>query len=171
MYSHNPNSGSRSALPITKGHCFDPTANNFAPLGRNNQTQSQSNMSKPMSTPPSPYLEARVLNLEEEHASLRGDVDTLKELFHDLSFSVEKLGKGGWPVKVSPFQDVDITKSHQRATQLKSILEMQSVDGSVDMPKVNNMGASKMNNGISTSTKSIPPHLRGARNEVSVTNG
>ncbi|KAJ4363050.1 hypothetical protein N0V83_010168 [Neocucurbitaria cava] len=171
MYSRNPNSGSRSALSVTKGHCFDPTANDFAPSGRNNKTQPQSDMSKPMSAPPSPYLEARVLNLEEEHANLRGDVDTLKELFHDLSFSVEKLGKGGWPVKVGPFQDADIAKSHQSTTQLKSKLEMQSVDGNVDMPKVNNMGASKMNNGVSTSAKSIPPHLRAARNEVSVTNG
>ncbi|CAO2652840.1 Nn.00g022510.m01.CDS01 [Neocucurbitaria sp. VM-36] len=190
MGNHNPNLGGRSAVPLMNGHSFNPTANNFAPSGRNNKIQPQNNGSKPVSALPSSYIESRVLNLEEEHATLRGDVNTLKEMFHDLSFSVEKLKRGGWPVRVGPFQDVDLNKSHQSALEFKTELEMlgrevhQSVDNSADMLKVNDLAASTMNGSVSphapsssvasnsTASKSLPPHLRGAtKTEAKVMNG
>jgi hypothetical protein len=147
---------------------LNPTVSAFSPnCAQQNGTACQ------VSAPASPYLEARILNLEEGHADLRGDIDTLKELYHGISFSVDKLRKGGWPVTVGSFQEVDVKKSHQDAMQLSQELaklkgEVQVSDnGGADVQKANGMAPSK-NGSVRTSsvtsggtvTKSLPPHLR-----------
>ena len=180
MSSRDPDLYPRSSLSHMNRHRFNPTANNFAPSSHGSMNQ-QKNGNHQVSTPPSPYLEARVLNLEEEHAILLDDVSTLKELYHDLSFSVDKLKRGGWPVHVGPFQDVDPAKSHQSAMQFKLELEELtrevhlSVDGGADTKKVNSTGASRVNTSIpphakvrsltsnGTVSESLPPHVRSVR--------
>ena len=161
-------------------YMMNPTANNFAPTRpQQNGTASQ------VSSPSSSYLEARVLNLEEGHASLLEDVNGLRELYHGLSFSVDKLNKGGWPVHVGPFQEVDAKTSHQDAIQLRAELESLkdevhgSVDGSADVQKANGMASSKMKGSTpphlraasvtsgGTVKSSLPPHLRGKKAEPS----
>jgi hypothetical protein len=137
------------------GYHFNPTANGFAPNG----TQQNGKASQVSSAHSSPYIEARVFNLEEEHANLRGDVETLRELYHGLSFSVDKLKKCGWPVYVGPFREVDVNKSHQNAVQFSLELEKlkdevhDSVSGDADVQKANGMAPPKTNG-------SVPPHLR-----------
>ncbi|KAF1946947.1 hypothetical protein EJ02DRAFT_200368 [Clathrospora elynae] len=160
MSNRDPNIYWRIYTPsFDMDYPFNPVANHFAPNGtRENGTANQVN------TPSSPYLEARVLNLEEERATLLGEVDTLKELYHGLSFSVDKLKKDGWPVHVSPFQDVDVKKSHQNAVQFSVELERlkdevyMSVESDADVKKVN-------------IKKSIPPHLRGKKPVLTNGNG
>jgi hypothetical protein len=152
---------------------FNPTVSDFPPNGAQ-----QSGTASQVSAPASPYLEARILNLEEGHADLRGDIDTLKELYHGISFSVDKLKKGGWPVHVGPFQEVDVKKSHQDAVQFSQELAKLknqvhvSVNGGADVQKASGMAPSKTNGSVpphlrtssvtsgGTVTKSLPPHLR-----------
>jgi hypothetical protein len=103
----------------------------------------------PVVPPASPYLEARILNLEEEHVSLLGEVKNLKESLHGLSSSVDMLKKGGWPVHVGPFQEQDIKRSHQNAVEFSMKLEKlkdeahKSVNG-----KPNGMAPSKPDGSI-----------------------
>lgn len=142
------------------GYHLDPQANQFAPGGRKTSQQGN-NTAKQVSAPPSSYLQARVLNLEEARASLCEDVNTLKELYHGLSFSVDKLKKGGWPVHVGPFQDVDLNKSHQDAVDLNLELERLahpnggSCEAGTNILKANGLSTPKM-------SSSMPPHLRAA---------
>ncbi|KAF1843403.1 uncharacterized protein K460DRAFT_290945 [Cucurbitaria berberidis CBS 394.84] len=169
---------------------FNPTVNAFSPSGNGNEGQPKSTTSNQVSAPPSPYLEARVFNLEEEHATLCSDVDTLKELYHGLSFSIDKLKKGSWPVNIGPFHEADLTRSHQSAMQFKSELEKiasevhRSVNSCADMHKGNGTATTKMNGSMpphrkapsvasnGTVSKSLPPHLRRAKKaETSPTNG
>jgi hypothetical protein len=123
---------------------LNPTIKGFAPI-----SSQQHNMVGQVSPPPSPYLEARILNLEEEHVSLLGEVKNLKESLHDLSSSVNMLKKGGWPVHVGPFQEQDIKRSHQNAMEFSMELEklkdevQKSVNGNADVQKVNGMAPSK----------------------------
>lgn len=134
---------------------LNPAASSYAPAPQPQKMPSQ------VSAPPSPYLEARVFNLEEEHSNLRGKVDSLTELYHSLCSSLDKLKKGGWPVTIGPFQEQDPTRSHQSALKFKRELDEltrevhKSVDGVADMDKANGTASSKTNG-------SMPPHLRGA---------
>jgi hypothetical protein len=155
------------------GLTFNPMANDFAP----NDTQ-QNGTASQVSAPPSPYLEARILNLDEGHADIRGEIESLKELYHGISFFVDTLKKGGWPVHVGPFQEVDVKKSHQDAMQFSQELRQlkdevrMSVNGGTDVQKANGMAPSKTNGSVpphlrtasvtsgGTVTKSLPPHLR-----------
>ncbi|CAE7175053.1 hypothetical protein PTNB73_02762 [Pyrenophora teres f. teres] len=138
---------------------MNPAVNAFSP----NITQ-QNGIARQVSVPSSPYLEARVLNLEEGHASLHEDINLLQEMYHGLSSSVHSLEKGGWPVHVGPSQ-VDLKKSHRDATELKMELEKlklevtQSVNSSADVQKAN---------GTTTpmTTNSVPPHLRASNAKV-----
>jgi hypothetical protein len=158
--------------PANRSMHLNPAATNYAPA-----IQSQNKLSSQVSAPPSPYLEARVLNLEQEHGSLRENVSNLTEIYHDLCSSVDKLKKGGWPVTVGPFQDQDAAQSHICAMQFKQELEelnhevRKSVEDVTDVEKVNGtkspvthsdmssqLGASS---GAGTGSKSLPPHLRG----------
>lgn len=144
---------------------LNPAANDYAPKMQ-------------VSDPPSPYLEARVLNLEEEHSSLREEVLSLSEMYHDLCSSVDRLRKGGWRVTVGPFQEQDRTPSHLRAMDFKRQLEEltqevhKSVDGVTDVEKVNETTTSKANGTVpphlrtagakaESGSKPLPPHLRG----------
>lgn len=174
----------RRATPSYMSYTFNPTANHFAP-GSVDGYQQGNAAAKQVSAPLSPYLEARIFNLEEEHASLQGEVDTLKELYHGLAFSVDKLKKGGWPVHVGPFQDVDLVKSHQSAIHFKAQLQnlseevRNSAESDADGPKLDSMTPPKINSSVptharapsitssGTNSKSLPPHLRGAKKVVS----
>jgi hypothetical protein len=140
-----------------------------------------------VSAPPSPYLEARVSSLEGGHLSLRGDMDSLTEMYHVLCSSVDKLKKDGWPVSIGPFREQDLTQSHVSAAQFKKKLESlsrevhDSVDGAADIEKVNGVTTPKANgsvpphmratNGSSNGSKSLPPHLRDKNARASGTNG
>ena len=166
--------------PYSPQYMMNPTASNFAPT-RPQQNGTASHVSSPSSS----YLEARVLNLEEGHASLLEDINGLRELYHGLSSSVDKLKKGGWPVHVGPFQEVDAKISHQSAVQLWAELESLkdevhgSVNGSADEQKANGMASSKTNGSTPTHLgaasvtsggtvkSSLPPHLRGKKAESS----
>ena len=161
---------------------FNPSANDFAP------TQEALDISNQVSTPLSPYLEARFFNMEEEYANLRGDVDTLKELYHGLSSSIDKLKKGGWPVHVGPFQEVDLTQSHQNAIRFKEELEKlgrefhEAVDGIADNQKMKTTATSETNSSVPAHmgpasadskamvSKSLPPHVR-ASMKTGISNG
>ncbi|KAH6872455.1 hypothetical protein BKA58DRAFT_456006 [Alternaria rosae] len=146
---------------------MNPAANNFAPTAPRHSTPSQ------VSTPPTPYLEARTLNLEDGHATIRADVDALQELYHGLSLSVDKLKKGGWLVRVGPFQEVDVQKSHQSAVEFAIELEklkeetQGSVNGGTNVQKANSSTPPHLRTssvtGGGTVKNSLPPHLRGKK--------
>ncbi|KAF2035252.1 hypothetical protein EK21DRAFT_54977 [Setomelanomma holmii] len=112
---------------------LNPTATSYAP-----GLPSDSNMLGQVSAPPSPYLEARVVSLEQGHLDLWSDMDSLTEMYHNLCSSVDKLKRGGWPVTVGPFQEQDLNESHQHAMNFKQELEQlsrevrESVDGDAD---------------------------------------
>jgi hypothetical protein len=143
----------------------------------------------PVSAPPSPYLEARVLGLEQGHADLRNNLDALTELYHDLSTSVDKLKKGAWAVTVGPFQEQDPIQSHQCALKFKEELEKlnrqvrQSVEHDADEEKSNGTVTPKANSSLpphlrapsssknGTGSTSLPPHLRAKKVEVGSMNG
>jgi len=175
MSDRDPNVFGLSYTPPMNGNKrLNPAATVYAP-----GVPPQNNMPSQVSAPPSPYLEARVSSLEEEHGSLRGEVNTLTEMYHDLCSSVDKLKKGGWPVTVGPFQEQDLTQSHLHALEFKQELEEisrevhQSVDGVADMDKVNGTTTSKADGSMPPhlrasgsakgggGSKSLPPHLRG----------
>lgn len=139
---------------------MNPAVNDFAPNGTRQSTFRQ------VSVPSSPYLEARLLSLEEGHASLHEDFNHLREMYQGLSSSVERLEKGGWPVHVGPFQ-VDVKKSHRDAVELKLKLEKlkdevaNSVYGNADAQKASGIVTPKSNNMvIPKATGSVPLHLR-----------
>ncbi|KAF2125101.1 hypothetical protein P153DRAFT_389952 [Dothidotthia symphoricarpi CBS 119687] len=160
---------------------FHPTTNYPPPTGTaNGHYQNNTTPSQVRAPPSSPYLEARLLNLEEEHCSLRSDVNILNELCHSLHDSVNTLKKGGWPVHVGPFQECDAIESHQSALRFKEELDQitnevcKSHDSDANKKK-NGIGVSKhsgsMPSNLKTtsatsngaSPKSVPPHLRGAK--------
>jgi hypothetical protein len=98
-------------------------------------------------------------------------VDNLTELYHELSTSVDKLKKGGWPVTVGPFREQDLIQSHQCAIKFKEELEelnrqvRQSVEDDADEGKSNGTVTAKANG-------SLPPHLRAsssAKNGAGIT--
>lgn len=158
---------------------FDPATSDFAPGGTQGNRQ-QNGSSGQVSAPPSTYFEARILNLEEEHASLREDINTLNELYHGLSSSVGDLKKGGWPVHVGRFQNVDLTKSHQTAVEFRDELERLSREvhasfaSDTDQNKADGRASPQKNGSMPphmradsvtsnvTPSRSLPPHLRGS---------
>lgn len=136
---------------------LDPTASRFAPNGRR-QKDANHQASSLLAT----HLEARVVNLEDQHANLQDEVGTLKELFHDLSSAVDKLNKDSSPV--------DVKASHQDAKKFSLELEklkervLESVSGDHDKLKGTGSTISKPNDIVTasvTANKSIPPHMRG----------
>jgi hypothetical protein len=154
---------------------FNPGAKNFSPKNR----LQGSGPPDQVSAPPSPYLEARILNLEEEHADLRGHVDTLKDMYYTLCNSVGKMRNNSRSPFVSP-QHIDPVESRQSAMKFKQELEQlshevsESVNRNADEKKVNGhtpkangsvpphvRAASVTSHG--SGTKSLPPHLRGSK--------
>ncbi|KAJ8107788.1 hypothetical protein OPT61_g8623 [Boeremia exigua] len=152
---------------------FDPNGRLFDPNGRLKNNLQDNSAPQQVSAPPSPYLEARLLNLEVAHADLRGEVDTLKELYCDLQHAFGKVNQHP--------QDTDPVKSRQTAAQFKRELEQMShdvhaaVNGHADNEKVNGNGACKPNGSVpphmraasvashESDRKSLPPHLRGSK--------
>ncbi|OAL03567.1 hypothetical protein IQ06DRAFT_366137 [Phaeosphaeriaceae sp. SRC1lsM3a] len=116
---------------------------------------------KQLSTPPSPYLEARLLNLEQEHLDLRRDVDSLNELYHQLSstFNTSKKAKKSFDT----IEEQDPTKSRQSALQLQRELESLSKEAhDIMMSKETDTSASANNplvtdGPVDTATKARGP--------------
>jgi hypothetical protein len=175
MTDRDPNINGCSYTHTMDGtESLNPTAVSYAP-----NSQPNGNMASQVSAPSSPYLEARVQNLEEGHAELREEMDDLTEFYHKLCSSVDRLKRGGWPVTVGPFQETDLTESHQHAMSFKQELEQlsrevqKSVNGDADVEKANGSmtvkkpsrlpphlrAAATTDNG--TDKKPLPPHLRG----------
>jgi hypothetical protein len=108
---------------------------------------------------PSPYLEARLLNLEGGYADLHRTVDTLKDLYRDLHDSFGKVER----------QPVDPVKSNQSAKLFQKELEQSShgvrasFNSNANVPKTNGSATSH-----ASSYKSLPPHLRRANQPVTV---
>jgi hypothetical protein len=116
-------------------------------------------MSSQVSPPPSPYLEARVANLEENLGDVRGDVDAIKEWCHQLSSTIEEIKKvEGWPSVISS-QYQEPTPSCLHALEFSQELEelTREVHKSVDGADVDKVTTPKANG-------SVPPHLRAAAN-------
>lgn len=119
-------------------------------------------MSSQVSPPPSPYLEARIANLEENIGDVRGDVDAIKEWCHQLSSTIEEIKKvEGWP-SVGSTQHQEPTPSRLCALEFSQELEEltrevhKSGDGA-EVDKFNGTTTPKANG-------SVPPHLRAATN-------
>jgi uncharacterized protein YukE len=174
MSNRDPNIYSPPNTFLTNGSKrLNPGAASYDPA-----SQSKPSMSSQVSAPPSPYLEARIFSLENGHASLCQDIGALTESYHDLCSSVDKLKKGGWPVTVEPFQDQNLTQSHQSALKFKQELDQltfeihKSADSVADVDKADAAVMSRVNGSVpphlrgasgasnGTVTKSIPPHLR-----------
>ncbi|EAT80024.2 hypothetical protein SNOG_12726 [Parastagonospora nodorum SN15] len=117
---------------------FNPAVSSYAP-----KLHSLNGMTSQVSPSTSLYLEARILNLEEEHGSLSLQIDLLREMQEDLASSVDELKNGGWPVTVGPFAAQDPIESHQSALKFKQELEQlsrevhKSIDGDADEEKAN----------------------------------
>ncbi|KAH7382699.1 hypothetical protein DE146DRAFT_236761 [Phaeosphaeria sp. MPI-PUGE-AT-0046c] len=141
---------------------LNPAATNYTPAALLTDSATEQ-----LHTPPSPYLEARLLNLEEEHLSLRQDLDSLNELYHKLSSTFNSRKRDSKPFNFTEEQDP--TTSFQSAVQLQQ--ELQSLSKEAHKLTMSNINGSLphlhtargASNG--TATKSVPPHLRGtARN-------
>lgn len=133
---------------------------------------------KQVSAPPSPYLEARLLNLEVAHGDLRDEVDTLKDLYHGLYNSFGRVGRDR--------QDADMDSSRQGAMQFKRELEQlsrevrESMNGDANDQKANSGSTPKANGSVpphvraasvtshGSGQKSLPPHLRGGKQSGAV---
>jgi hypothetical protein len=168
---------------------FNPGAQNFNPNNGPKSRPHESSVREQVSAPPSPYLEARILHLEEGHADLRADVDVLKDMYHDLCNSMGSLSTGD---RSGPFLDsarnADPVKSRQSALQFQQELEQlsrevhSSVKVDADAQKTNESGTQEVNGSASpnvraasvtshgSGTKSLPPHLRGAKQPAPVNN-
>ena len=163
-------------------HTANPSAHNFAPSRRSILESPQNNMAGRSSTSASTYLETRVLNLEEEHASLRSDVDALREMCHDLSFvNANRAEKGCRMVNTGSFGEANVKQSHQSAMQFKLELEKlssdirNSVSTGIGVRETSDMTPSKLKGSVSSHmtaisatsngniSKSLPPHLRSAK--------
>lgn len=162
-------------------HQFNPPASDFAPVSEFPGYSCKNETPNEVRTSPTLHVSTRVLNLEDELAALHDDVDILMELYPDVSFSIEKFKKGGWPVHIGPFREVDLTESHQNAEQFKLDLEQlcreghTSLDGGADIDKVNKVEFSKLDDSMPSSMKSpstpskrtasrsLPPHLRNVK--------
>lgn len=107
-----------------------------------------------VSEPPSPYLEARLVNLEGGYADLYRQVDTLKDLYRDLHDSFGKVER----------QPVDPVKSNQSAKLSQKELEQSShgtrpsFNGDTNVPPKTNDSATS----VASNQKPLPPHLRRA---------
>ncbi|KAH4069727.1 hypothetical protein HBI38_148640 [Parastagonospora nodorum] len=153
---------------------FNSAVSSYAP-----KPHSLNGMTSQVSPSTSLYLEARILNLEEEHGSLSLQIDLLREMQEDLASSVDELKNGGWPVTVGPFAAQDPIESHQSALKFKQELEQlsrevhKSIDGDADEEKANGTTTPKPNVSVpphvraanggsnaSASSNSLPPHLR-----------
>jgi len=122
----------------------------------NSMHRQQNNPPSKVTHPSSSYLEARVLNLEEEYANLRGEVGTLKEKYHQLRHSDEKEKEAGEAEAQPPSE----TKLDKTAVELGQELEELT---SRTRAFTNSEPAQKPVQ--STSAKvgySTPPHLRSA---------
>jgi hypothetical protein len=141
----------RPAPLMNSNNRLNPAASSYAP-----GSQPRSSMASQVSASPSPYLEARVLNLEQEHSDLRDNVDLLKDMYHDLVYSVGSLQK----------QKQDPVEAHQDALKFKQMLEQLSREVHADEGKANTTTTPKANDSLpphlstSSGSKSLPPHLR-----------
>jgi len=125
---------------------LNPTAISYTPLSFNS-------MPSQVSPPPSPYLESRIVNLEES-------LGELKDWYHELSSSLAGMKKDmGW----RPLQAQNNSPTSLRALEFSQELEEltrevhKSVDGVVDVEKISGTTIPKAH-------VSVPPHLRGASN-------
>lgn len=161
-------------------HNYSPDARRFRPDSSSVHSLQKDSTLQQVSSPPSPYLEARLLNLEIAHADLRDEVDTIKDLYHDLRKSFGK-------VKTQA-QKTDLTKSRQSAMHFKKELEQlsrqvrESVNGDADELKTNSKSTPKANGSVPPHARpssvnshgsgqmSLPPHLRGGK-QSGVVNG
>lgn len=173
--------------PIMNHHGFNPGARNFNPHGRPMDNSQGGSIAYQVSAPPSPYLEARILNLEEEHADLRSEVDALKDLYHDLCNSFGKVQQIGRPTLDSSLSEIDLVKSRQSAMHFKDEFEQlsrevrESMNGDADEQKAKVLDSSKTESSDpphmraarvtrqGSGMKSLPPHLREAKQPVTVT--
>jgi hypothetical protein len=158
MSDRDPHVYARPLTPRMHGNQgLNPIASSYTP-----EVQPLNRTLKQVRVPPSSYLEARILKLEEDHSDLRGEVVNLTELYDNLCSSLDKLKKGGSPVTTGPFPEQDPIQSHQSALEFKHKLEQlsckddKSVAEVTDVLKLNNTAMSKTN-------VSVPPHLRGKR--------
>ncbi|EUC36550.1 hypothetical protein COCCADRAFT_34076 [Bipolaris zeicola 26-R-13] len=126
------------------GKTLDPAASKFLP------TASQQNEALQASSTFT-YLESRVLNLEERHAGLQEDIVGLKELWHSLSITVDKLNKPDFPVHAGALRTAsDIEASLQNAKHF-----------GLELKRLKEEAHPSVNNGSDGTAKtSTPPHLR-----------
>ncbi|XPS77225.1 hypothetical protein M3J09_009253 [Ascochyta lentis] len=162
-------------------HSFDPSARNFHQNGNPANRPKGSSTSHHVSAPLSPYLEARVLNLEEEHAGLRDKVDDLKDLYHSLCNSFGRVQQDDQPIIADSPQNTDPALSRQTAMCFKQELEQlsrevrQSVNDGADVQVTDDRSTPKPDASVpphrraasiishGSGAKSLPPHLRGTK--------
>jgi hypothetical protein len=173
MTDRDPSIHARSSTPHMTGvHRLDPTASSYTP---------EHHPPDQVSAAPSPYLEARILNMEEELFDLRGEVDRLTGMYHDLRTSVDQSKKIGCREPTGSCQEQDPIQSHQSAMELLEELDQlrrkddKSVAQVTDVQKVHSSTMSKCNASVpahlrtssatssNASSKSVPPHLRGKK--------
>ncbi|KAJ4370830.1 hypothetical protein N0V86_008523 [Didymella sp. IMI 355093] len=164
-------------------HNFNPSARNCNPNGAATTSQQGNSTPQQVSSPPSPYLESRLLHLEVAHGDLRGEVDTLKDLYHILYNSFGKVMRDAAQLHATSSEGTDLAKSHKSAMQFRQELEQisrevrESVNDDADDQKANSGSTLKANREGPHNTKaasvtshgsgqkSLPPHLRGKRLE------
>lgn len=134
-----------------------------------------------VSAPSSPYLEARLLNLEASYADLHGEVHALKDLYHALCTSFGTIGQTGQAIHASFLKDTDLTESRQSAIRFQQELEQLSLetrlslDSNADEIKANGRSTPNVKNSFlpnvrnasvdsrGSGQRSLPPHLRGGK--------
>jgi hypothetical protein len=167
-------------------HNYNPGARNFNPNGAAINGQGNSTPQQ-VRSPLSPYLEARLLNLEVAHGDLRGEVDTLKDLYHNLYNSFGRATRDAAPTHTNSPKSHNLAKSRQSAMQFKQELELlsrevrESVNGNANDQKASSGSTPKADRSLppharaasvasNGTKKSLPPHLRGGK-QLATVNG
>lgn len=160
-------------------HNFHPGVPRFVRNDGSVNGQYENSTTHQVSAPLSPYLEARLENLEQVHGDLREDVNTLKDLYHDMYNTFT-------PVK-QHHRSNGLALSRESAMSLRKELEQLSreirapMNGDADDQKADDAITPKASGSVSSqveaasvvshgSRKSLPPHLRG-RKQVDAVNG
>jgi hypothetical protein len=144
---------------MNRNGSMNPAAGRFKSGDKPSSHQQRGRM-PPQTTPPSTYFETRVLSLEEGHANLRGEVETLKEKYHELRVSAAKVKEVGCKTQVQSLPPTEPDQHHKNALEFEQELERLTLE--TRSPVHSEASHKRAQPYISKTKYSTPPHMRSA---------
>jgi len=147
-------------------------------------SRQMSDSAKQVMPPLSPYIEARILNLEVGQEDLCGNVRYLKEMYQELIGFMEDVKNHGCMLRNGLISNADLSKSYQTAVQFRAELDKLNnevkdlVQVDADVIKTKDLSPTKESGGTPPQLKTssvlgneiisnpLPPHLRRAEKSV-----